>query len=88
LPRLHFIKGPRAEQTDGSEDVLARQAGKEGIELVVLDLCQMAATVMAFAPTDLDVQTFATRITGFAEQARAKVDTFTHLRETMERVAR
>jgi len=88
LPRLHFIKGPRAEQTDGSEDVLAAQVAKEGIELVVLDLHQMADTVMAFAPTDINLQAFATKLNDFAEQARAKADTFTHLKETMERLMR
>jgi hypothetical protein len=86
LPRLHFITGPRAEQVDGSEEALAGQAAMEGIELVVLDLHRMAETVMAFAPADLDLYAFAARVSGFAEQSRAKADTFSHLKETMERI--
>jgi len=55
---------------------------------VVLDLHQMADTVMALHPTDINLQAFATKLNDFAEQARAKADTFTHLKETMERLMR
>ena len=84
LPCLHFIKGPRAEQTDGSEEILARLARAEGIELVVLELDEMARTLIAFAPPDLNLQMFAAKIDSFAEEARAKADTFTHLKESMQ----
>ena len=87
-PRLHFIKGPRAVQTDGSEAALVGLARNEGTELVVLELDELARTVMAFAPTSVDLQAFVARIRHFADQARAKADTFAHLRETTESLCR
>jgi hypothetical protein len=83
LPCLHFIKGPRAEQTDGSDDELIQAAAREGVELLVLDLDQMADTIIAFAPQALTLQEFAERLSSFAESARAKADTFAHLKQVM-----
>ena len=83
LPCLHFIKGPRAEQTDGSDEELTQAAANEGVELVVLELDQMADTIVAFAPQGLTLQEFAERLSSFAESARAKADTCAHLKEVM-----
>jgi hypothetical protein len=84
LSCLHFIKGPRAEQTDGCDDILAQQVCEEGIELVLVELDEMARTAIAFGPADLTVQAFAQKVSYFAEQARARTETFAHLRETMD----
>ena len=83
LPCLHFIKGPRAEQSDGSEDAPTHTLGNDGVELVVLELDQMAKTIIAFAPHALTLHDFAERLNRFAEGARAKSDTFAHLKDVM-----
>jgi SacI restriction endonuclease len=86
LPCLHFIKGPRAVETDGSEQMLLAEAIRQGVELVVVDLNQMAETFIAFAPSDLTLSMFVEALTRFAEGARAKTDTFAHLKEVMESI--